>query len=68
MKELHPKFDLLLDFFTHHTREIPASTKDLEGNLCVLLLSWKSKRPAHDISIASASKVAGSVNAGPTYL
>jgi hypothetical protein len=28
--KLHPKFDLLLDFFTHLTREVPASTKDLE--------------------------------------
>ena len=57
--ELHPKFDLLLDFFTHRRREIPASTKDLECNLRgrVHTLSWKSIRPAHDIGETSTSKV-----------
>jgi hypothetical protein len=65
--ELHPKFDLLLDFFTHRRREIPASTKDLECNLRVHTLSLKSIGPAHDISETSVSKVAGSVNIAPTF-
>jgi hypothetical protein len=58
MLEFHPKFDLLLDFVAHHRREIPASTKDLVGNLCALFLSCKSKLPAHDISKTPASKLA----------
>jgi hypothetical protein len=67
--KLHPKFDLLLDFFTHPRREVPASTKDLECNLRgrVHTLSWKSIRPAHDISETSTSKVKFSVNTAPTF-
>jgi hypothetical protein len=66
--ELHPKFDLHLDFFTHRRREIPASTKDLECNLHALTLSWKSICPAHHISETSTSKVAGRFREeGPTF-